>query len=100
MHGEIQFTGTLQRLVRHVFRAPGNVLKQTMVSRLHAEQVVAAVEGGPEHRPVAGPRKHLGVSTRSDVGNVGLSELRTTAARWPRSRSRAIAQARQSPKFG
>jgi len=42
MHGQMQFGGTFQRLVRHVLRAPGNVLEQTMMWRLHAEQVVAA----------------------------------------------------------
>jgi len=83
MHGKTQFTGTLQRLVRHVFRAPNNVLKQTIVFRLHSKQVVAAVEGGPEHHPVARVRKHLrglDQKRRGQRGAIGIENYCGTIA--------------------
>src|SRR5919197_3871048 len=60
MHGQTQFGGALLRLSRDVLRAPGDVLEQPAMSRLDPEQVVAAVKGWAEHRPLARLRKHLG----------------------------------------
>ena len=43
---------------------------------------------------------NAGLPTNSAVGNVGLSELSTTADSWPASNRRLIAVNRQSPKLG
>jgi len=100
MYGQMQFGGTFQRLVRHVLRAPGNVLEETRMWRLQAEQVVAAVVGGSEYRLVAGACKHLsGLDQKRRGQRGGYRNLETTEARWPRSKKFAkIAKSRQSPQ--
>src|SRR6516165_11990001 len=99
MHGQLQFGGSLERLLRHAFRAPGNVLKQTVVLRLQPEQIVAAVKGGAEDRPVAGPRKHVGGLDQKRGGQrgaVGIENHCGAMAALQKLRNRVIEAIAQS----
>src|SRR5262249_9364962 len=77
MHGQSRFAGTLERLLRYGFRAPRNILEQTMMLRLQAKQIVAAVKVGPEHRPVSVLGKHLGGLARERAGQRGADGIET-----------------------
>src|SRR5262249_11917937 len=93
MHGQLQFGGTLERLLRYAFRAPGNVLKQTVALRLQPEQIVAAVKGGSEHRAVAGLRKDasgLDQKRGGQRGAVGIEDHREAMAALQELRKRVI----------
>src|SRR5258708_6706833 len=93
VYGQVQFGGTFQRLLSSLPRAPGNVLKQTMMLRLHPEQVVTAVKGGPEHRQVPWPGKHVGSLDQKRCwqrGTVGIDDHRGGMAAFEELRNRVI----------
>ena len=75
VHGQPQLGGAIQRLTRHVFRAPGDVLEQTAMGRLQAEQVIAAIVRGSEHDTVTGPIERLrgfDQERRGQRGTIGI----------------------------
>ncbi len=75
VHGQPQLGGAIQRLTRHVFRAPGDVLEQTAMGRLQAEQVVAAIVRGSEHDTVTGPIERVrgfDQERRGQRGTIGI----------------------------
>ena len=45
IHGKIDLLSPLQRLLRNDRRAPGDVLKESRMQRIHANEVVPAVVG-------------------------------------------------------
>src|SRR5262249_17788456 len=95
--------GTLERLPRYVFRAPRNILEQTTMLRLQAEQVVAAVESRPEYRPVAWLRQHAGgldQKRRGQRGAVGIEHHRGAMAALQEVRNRVIEAFAQSRVAG
>ena len=93
--------GALERLLGDALRAPCDIFEQTPMCGLDAEQIIAAVARRAEHGAVARPRQRLRGFASSAVGSVGLSELSTTAERWPRAKisldgvQQAIAEIRQ-----
>src|SRR5215468_5942464 len=93
MHGKMQFGGALQRLLGHALRAPGNVLEQARMPRLHAKEVIAPVEGGPEDGALAWLPKQLGSLHQKGCWQrrtVGIDNYRSTMAAREELRDRMI----------
>ena len=59
MDGKPDLGGTHERLLRNLIGAPRHVLEQAAVTRLEAEQIIAAIGRGPEHGAIPGMRQHL-----------------------------------------
>src|SRR5712692_3228561 len=53
------FLRALERQPRDRVASPGDILKQMPMRKLESDQIIAAIGGGPQNHPVAGPPKRL-----------------------------------------